>query len=305
MFDYGLYLARELAFEELLESTAGIRERNFDRTVEFCGIINAKCGKCEMDCRFCSQSGHYATEVDSYPLLDSVQILEKAAEFSAAGILRCGLVTSGAKLNPTEIERLLPVIEHMQANILPCASFGRVDLNSLKLLKAAGLRRYHHNLECSQEYYAKICSTQTWLERFQTICEAKAIGLEICCGGLFGIGETWADRIDLAIAIQEIEPESVPINFYHARPGTPLADLAPLGAEEALRIVAVYRHLLPKSSIRICGGRPKILREIQTRLFEAGADALMSGDYLTTGGMSTAADREMVDSLGLELRTNR
>jgi len=168
------------------------------------------------------------------------------------------------------------------------------------LLKNAGLTRYHHNLETSESFYPHICSTQSWRDRYDTIRLAKESGLETCSGALFGMGESWQDRAELAVTLGELGVNSVPINFLHAHSGTPLETQTPLTSDEALRIIALFRYLLPTTTIRICGGRPKILADKQSQMFAAGANAMMTGNYLTLNGFSPESDRQMLEQLGLQ-----
>jgi len=184
-----------------------------------------------------------------------------------------------------------------------CASLGRLAPAELVQLKQAGIGRFHHNLESSKAYYPSICSTQTWQQRFDTVKAAQAAGLDICSGGLFGLGESWEDRIDLALTLRELEVDSVPINFLYAHPGTALKAIPALSADEALRIVALYRFLLPQTTLRICGGRTHVLGDRQSELFAAGANGIMTGGYLTVAGSQYEADLAMIDELGLQVAT--
>jgi biotin synthase len=188
-----------------------------------------------------------------------------------------------------------------EALLAPCASLGRLDEPGLRLLKDAGLARYHHNLESSRTFFPHLCTTHTWDERLATLRAAQAAGLEVCSGGLFGAGETWEDRVDLALALRDLGVQQVPINFLNPIPGTPLENQPRLAADEGLRLIAIYRLLLPTATLRLCGGRPTTLGERQAEMFHAGANALMTGDYLTTAGLSPDADRALVANLGLTL----
>lgn len=298
-----LRLATEMGEEALFKSASEIRERFFGNSVRLCMIINAKCGKCAMDCRFCSQSMHYGTNSEIYPLYPSSQLTGLINNLSENGIQHCGIVTSGDKLTGREVDSICETVSSVKNSISfnICGSLGRLEKKDLEKLKRAGLKRYHHNLETSEKYYPLICSTQAWRERFSTIQNAVESGLEVCAGGLFGLGETWEDRIDLAVALRELGVTSVPINFLHPQPGTPLECQPLLPAAEALRIIAVYRHLLPNTTLRICGGRPDVLGDRQADMFKAGANALMTGDYLTTSGQIPESDIKLIKSLGLEI----
>jgi len=215
---------------------------------------------------------------------------------------RCSVVTSGGKLSGPELQSLFETANGIGPAPL-CASLGRLTGEELAQLKQAGIPRFHHNLESSEAYYPKICTTQTWKERLDTVKAAQAAGLDICSGGLFGLGESWDDRIDLGLTLRELGVDSVPINFLYAHEGTALRDTPPMAAAEALRIIAVYRLLLPKATLRICGGRTHVLGDRQADLFAAGANGLMTGNYLTVAGSQYDADRTMIRQLGLEILT--
>lgn len=264
-------------------------------------IANAKCGRCVNDCAFCTQSVHYDTSIDVFPLREQNDLAEEIRDAARNGAHRFGIVTGGDRIAPAELDRIAATISESASctDIAICASLGTLGAKELRLLRSAGLTRFHHNLETSESFYPCICTTQTWRSRYETILRAKEAGLQTCSGALFGIGETWVDRVALADTFRELGVDSVPINFLDPRPGTPLADQPPLDADEALQIVALYRLLLPETSLRICGGRARILGDRQPELFAAGADALMSGNYLTTSGVTPASDREMIESLGL------
>ncbi len=289
---------------ELFAGATQIREAHFGKWVQLCSIINAKSGRCDMDCRFCSQSDHNTTDIDSYPLMENDTLQNEIQRIVTDGTRRCGLVTSGGKLESAELGQLTETIgrieEEKRSSL--CASLGRLTKEELDDLKASGVTRYHHNLETSEPYYPEICSTQEWSERVQTIQTAMKAGLQVCCGGLFGLGESWQDRIDLAITLRELGVDSVPINFLHAHPGTPLKDMPALSASEALRIIALYRFLLPTTTLRICGGRERVLGDRQADLFAAGANGLMTGNLLTVAGSQAKVDRAMIRRLGLELQ---
>ncbi len=287
----------------LFAAATQIREAFFDHHVELCCIINAKSGKCDMDCRFCSQSGHNSTAIEIYPFMDSRTLEEQIREDIKAGDRKCGVVTSGGKLSTDELKKLADTVKKIGGGTgAPvCGSLGRLTSDDLKMLKDSGVTRFHHNLEASEKYYPEICSTQDWSSRLDTVKAAQAVGLKVCSGGLFGLGESWQDRIDLAITLRELGVDSVPINFLYSHPGTPLKNQPPLSAEEALRIIAVYRFLLPNLTLRICGGRSHILGDRQKDLFAAGANGLMTGNYLTVAGSQSDADLEMIRDLGLEI----
>ncbi|NLX25510.1 MAG: biotin synthase BioB [Lentisphaerae bacterium] len=291
----------ELPEGALFSGATRIREAHFGHRVQLCSIINAKSGKCDMDCRFCSQSGHNSTAIEVYPFIEPAALKQQIEEIVADGRRLCGVVTSGGKLSGAELRELESVVQGMgkHAPAPVCASLGRLEAKELARLKAAGIRRFHHNLESSENYYPSVCSTQSWRQRCETVKAAQAAGLSVCSGGLFGLGEGWQDRIDLALELRELGVDSVPINFLYAHPGTPMAGNEPLSAEEALRIIALYRYLLPTTTLRVCGGRSHILGSRQKELFAAGANGLMTGNYLTVAGSQYEADLEMIAECGL------
>lgn len=284
---------------ELLRGATQIREAHFGKTVQLCAIVNAKSGLCDMDCSFCSQSGRASTEIEQYPFMPPAELAPRMEEILENNDCRCSVVTSGGKLSSPELESLFETAKGIGAAPL-CASLGRLTAEELGKLKQSGIARFHHNLEASEGYYPKICSTQTWRQRLDTVKAAQAAGLDICSGGLFGLGESWDDRIDLALALRELAVDSVPINFLYAHQGTPLRNTKPMETAEALRIIAIYRFLLPLATLRICGGRAHILGDRQADLFAAGANGLMTGNYLTVEGSQYEADLAMIRRLGLE-----
>ena len=292
--------------DDLLNEASRIRAETFGKKIDLCGIVNVKNGRCAMDCRFCAQSQHHDTALDTFPLLDADRLAVETFKLKKQNIRRIGLVASGRVLTREEINDIVDaafLILRVWDKLRLCASLGQLETPALTQLKAAGVRRYHHNLETSERFYPSICTTQRWQDRRATVERAKGLGLEVCSGGLFGLGETWEDRLQLAFTLKELEVDSVPVNFFSPIPGTPLADQQPLTVEEALRIVVLFRLTLPKAAIRICGGRPTVFadRQQDELLFRAGANALMTGNYLTTSGISPEADREMIERNGFSV----
>ncbi len=287
---------------KLFTGATKIREAHFGKTVQLCAIINAKSGKCDMDCTFCSQSGHASTEIEEYFFMPPAELAPRMEAILENHDCRCSVVTSGGKLSGKELQSLLETAKSIGEAPL-CASLGRLSEEELVELKQSGIPRFHHNLESSEDYYPKICTTQTWQQRLDTVKAAQAAGLNICSGGLFGLGESWDDRIDLALTLRKLGVDSVPINFLYAHEGTPLRDTPPMEAAEALRIIALYRFLLPATTLRICGGRTHVLGDRQPELFAAGANGIMTGNYLTVGGSQYETDRTMIHQLGFEILT--
>ena len=289
--------------EQLFARATALREATFGRSIVLCAIINARSGNCSMDCRFCSQSRHNHTPIDVFPLLPDEELRERILQLAALPVARIGVVTSGSALNGSELQRLRNVLSSLPDAVRPrvCASLGKLTAQDFALLSQAGLSRFHHNMETSQGYYPRVCTTQTWEQRRDTVLRASEAGLSVCSGGLFGLGEGWEERVDFVFSLKRMGVRHVPMNFLHPHPETPLAEQKPLTADEALTLIAVFRHILPDATLRICGGRPLVLGSRQNEIFAAGANALMTGDYLTTHGQSIAHDLAMITALGLEV----
>jgi biotin synthase len=290
---------------DLMHAANGIRRKFFENTVSFCSIVNAKSGLCPNDCAFCSQSSHYSTGIGASDIVDPDEAIRASGEAAENGAAHFGLVTSGMKLNKEDIDKIVEMVQMISSEnkILPCVSLGELDEKEARALYDAGLRKYHHNLETSREFYPRICSTYEYERKLRTLRIAKGTGLEICCGGIFGLGETWEDRIDMAMAIRDLDAASIPINFLRPVEGTPLGSKRTLEPLEALRIVAIYRFIFPDKTIKVCGGREYVLRDLQSLMFFAGANGAMLGNYLTTPGRSVEEDLQMIRDLGLELDT--
>ncbi|MDR3197270.1 MAG: biotin synthase BioB [Planctomycetaceae bacterium] len=293
--------------EELLHESERVRTATFGNKIDLCAIVNIKSGRCAMNCRFCAQSVHYSTQTPIYPLRSTEELGEATRTLWKQGIFRVGWVASGCGPTKEELNTIIESAEQVLSNSpaglagsLCCASLGQLDSDSLARLKKAGFRRYHHNLETSEQFYPQICTTQHWRDRFATLERAKGLDWKVCSGGLFGLGETWNDRFQLALTLRTLQVDSIPLNFYNAVSGTPFANREPLNLEEALRIIVLFRLTLPNAAIRICGGRPKIFAEYSHMLFRAGADALMTGNYLTTTGISPEQDRKIIHENGLQ-----
>ncbi len=259
------------------------------------------------DCKFCAQSARYHTGAEVYPLMSGEEIVGASQDAAESGADRFGIVTSGRGLgsNRGEFERICAAAGEVEQSdsVGACVSIGKLSPADVEQLKAAGIRRVHHNLETSARFYPQICTTRPYQTRLDTIRNIKAAGLEACSGGIFGMGETWEDRVDLALQLRNLGVDSDPINFLNPNRGTPLEGRAMLPPRQALRTIALYRFLLPAKEIRVCGGREVTLRDLQPRMFHAGASGTMIGNYLTTGGRSAEGDRRMLSDLGLTPRS--
>lgn len=287
---------------ELFSSASRIREHFRGNTVDLCAIINAKSGACPEDCSYCAQSAKSTSEIKTYLLVEKETIFEKAEEAKKGGAKRFCIVTSGKKASSSDLKKIAEMVSAVRKlGLLPCATLGLLSAADLLLLKDAGLERYHNNLETSERFFPEICTTHTYRDKIETIKEVKASGLSLCSGGIFGLGETWEDRIDMAFALREIGPDSVPINFLTPVKGTRLGIQKRLGPFEALKIISLYRFILPDKEIRVCGGRIQTLGEFNSFIFPAGADGLLTGNYLTTLGRNFEDDLKLINQYGLEV----
>jgi biotin synthase len=270
------------------------------RRVHLCGIAAVKVGRCGEDCRWCAQSAHWHTNLEPRGLLATEEILRAAQEARANGAASFGLVSSGAALSDAELDRMAEAAEAVRSEtgLDVCASFGALRRAQAQRLAGAGIVRCNHNIETSARYFPNVCTTHTYEDRMRTARAVRDAGLELCCGGIFGIGEADADRVNLALALADLAPEVVPLNFLHPIPGTPLADAEPLAPMKVLSIIATFRLILPRARIKVAGGRERSLRDLQSLMFLAGADGCLIGNYLTTAGRPADEDLAMIRDLG-------
>jgi biotin synthase len=289
---------------DLFTAAGRVREHYRGSSVDICSIVNAKSGACSEDCRFCAQSSHYSTDSPVYPLID-VGLMEEAARGAKKnGARRFCIVTSGRGIDDvSDLRNIARGVERVRAvGLSPCATLGTLTHDQLRYLKDAGLHRYHHNIETSREFFPKICLTHTFNERTDLLHHARSIGLSACSGGILGMGETVRDRISMAFSLKELNVESVPLNFLMPIAGTPMAGVTPISPLEALQAIALFRMILPDREIRVCGGRGTALGDLHSRIFQAGADGFMIGNYLTRTGLDPESDIRMLNELGLSIR---
>lgn len=287
---------------DLFSSADKIRGRFRGDRVDVCAIINARSGACTEDCAYCAQSSGSSAAIKTFPLARKDQVIEKAREAKQGGARRFCIVTSGRKTSGGDLARIAEIVSEVRSvGLLPCATLGLLSGDELELLRDAGLERYHNNLETSEPFFPSICSTHSWQDKIKTIKGVKAAGLSLCSGGIFGLGETWEDRVDMALALSELGPDSVPINFLTPIEGTKLASQKPLEPLEALKIISLYRFILPDKEIRVCGGRMQTLGEFNSFIFFAGADGLLTGNYLTTLGRRYEDDLRLIEQYGLKI----
>lgn len=296
--------ARGADLTEILAVTHRLRERTFGRRVELCSIVNAKSGRCQENCAFCAQSAHHRTNVPVYALKDRVEIVAGARQAAAEGSHCFGIVTSGTRINTQhELQEILAAIREIRSttSISPSASLGLLDQTLADSLAQAGCATYHHNLETARSFFPHICTTHDYDQDVATVRLAKAAGMKVCCGGIFGLGESLEQRYELAVTLRELQVDSVPLNFLNPIPGTPLEHQRQLTPSDCLRIIALFRLLLPTTPISVCGGREPNLRDFQSWIFMAGASGTMIGNYLTTSGRNRAADLQMFIDAEVEI----
>lgn len=262
-----------------------------------CSIANAKSGTCSQDCHFCAQSKFYTTGVSAHALLCLGELTARGLAMFQAGARCFSLVTSGLVLSSAEMDQVCQCISFLKEKtaLEVSASLGLLTPAYARRLADAGLTRYHHNLETARSYFPNICTTHAYDEDLATIAVAREEGLQICCGGILGLGESWEQRVELACTLADLEVDTVPLNFLVPILGTPLGGSKLLSVHDALKSVALFRFFLPDKNITIAGGREQVLGEYQSWLPLAGANGMMIGNYLTTQGRDLARDHQMLE----------
>ncbi len=290
---------------EILSVTERVRRNHRGIEVNLCSIVNAKSGLCKEDCSFCAQSVKYNTGVKEYPMVSAQTIVEAARGAEGFGAREFSIVTSGTGIEKErDVSMLIDTLKSMKGsvNMERCASLGILTRDVLKKLKESGLESYHHNLETSASFFPNICTTHRYEEDVSAVRTAKELGFYVCSGGIFGLGESWDDRIELAETLKKLDVDSIPVNFLNPRPGTPLENSKNLTPVDCLRIIALLRLMMPGKDIVICGGRHVNLRDLQPLIFAAGANGMMIGNYLTTTGRDPLEDIQMLKDLRLKPR---
>ncbi|MFQ5449570.1 MAG: biotin synthase BioB [Nitrospinaceae bacterium] len=286
----------------LFQGTLRVREKFKGRDVKICSIVNAKSGRCAEDCSFCAQSSRFQTDSPEYGLMDVDAIVAAAKEAEAFGSNEFSIVASGTALdNREELDRVIAAIKRIKAetHLEVCCSLGLMSLEHLRELRAAGLDRCHHNLETAASHFEQIVTTHSYDDEVRAVQNAKEAGLKVCVGGIFGMGESHAQRVELAFDIRGLGTQSLPINFLKPIEGTGLDHMEIMDPYEALRTIALLRLVLPEMDLFVCGGREEVLNDHQELLFAAGANGILGGNYLTTKGQDPKNDIEMIEGLGL------
>ena len=295
----------DLPLEELIELASNLTKKNFDNNVEFCSIISAKTGKCGENCKYCAQSSHYRTDIDSHSLITVDEVKKAALNAKETGVTKFSIVTSGREPDQNDFDHMVEMIEAIESidNLSACASLGFLNKEQTKKLKDAGLKRYHHNINTCSSFHDEICTTHSFEDRIKTIKTVQEEGIDICCGVIIGMGETREQRIEMALELAEINPVSVPVNFLSPIEGTPFENhWDKISEEEILRTLAIFRIALPKVFIRYAGGRmARFSKESQKAGLKAGVNGMLVGNYLTTIGISPEEDIELVTNCGMNV----
>ncbi len=291
--------------EELCAAADRIRKHFCGNAFDLCAIVNGKSGRCGEDCKFCAQSAHYGGGAEQYALLPTDAIVRAAEQSARAGALRFSVVTSGRQLSDAEVQSLCETVRAVRRRVpvSVCVSAGLLREQQFCALRAAGVERAHCNLETCERFFARVCTTHTYADKIEAITAARNAGLTVCSGGIMGLGESMADRIDLAFSLRALGVRSVPVNFLQPIAGTPLGNVRPLSLEERRRTVALFRFILPDAAIRLAGGR-KDMPDKGAACFTSGANACITGDMLTTEGVGATADAALLQTLGYTVQAH-
>ena len=293
----------ECGLKDLCEGADRIRAHFVGDKVDLCSIINGRSGQCTENCKFCAQSAHNHTDCEVYSLLPEEEIVEACRFNESQGVDRFSIVTSGRTLDGEEFDKAVHAFEtmHRECKIDLCASMGFLTEEQLHRLHEAGVTSYHHNIETSRRNFPNICTTHTYEQKIETLKKVKAEGMCACSGGIIGMGETWEDRIDMAVSLAELGIDSIPINALMPIKGTPLENLEQLSEEDILRTVAIFRYYNPAAHIRLAAGRA-LLTNDGDYAFTSGASATITGDMLTTVACATIqSDKKMLEALGRDV----
>lgn len=288
---------------DLLADAADEISRHFNGTrVDSCSIVNARSGMCGEDCKWCAQASGYKTDCVTYNFVDEEETMKAARINEQEGIRRFSLVTSGRTVSKKDLAAFCRLFKRLseETNLYLCASMGLLDREGMEMLKEAGVKRYHCNMETSSKFFPELCSSHTPEDKRKTISAAREAGLEVCSGGIIGMGETMADRLDFAFELADLDTVSVPINILNPIPGTPLEKTPLISEEEVIRTVALFRFIMPKKSIRSAGGRMRLSPEAMLRIMKGGLNGVLMGDMLTTVSNSIADDRKLFAEAALE-----
>lgn len=297
------WLVSKAPKEDLYDAAHEITMRCADNVFDTCSIINARSGRCGEDCKWCAQSIRHKTDISVYPMVSGEECLKLALHNEELGIGRYSIVTSGRSLSDADVEKLCGIIRELHKNcgLKICASIGLVSKEQLKRLKEAGLERLHCNLETAPSIFGNYCTTHTTEQKLATLKAAQEIGIEVCTGGIFGMGETPEQRVEFAFALRETGTKSLPFNILNPIPGTPLEGTAPMSDDEILSTIAMIRFVMPDVGIRFAGGRSRRSKDLVLKAFYVGVNAAIMGDMLTTAGTDISDEFRFIKEAGYSL----
>lgn len=300
--DENLEFINSCEIEELCEASNRIREHYCGNVAELCSIVNGRGGGCTEDCKFCAQSLHNNTDIKNYNFISVEELFNDCKRHEEKGINRYSIVTAGRNLDGEDLIQACAAYKKMKAetSIRLCASHGLLKKEAFAALRESGVERYHENIETSKRNFNNICTTHTYQDKINNIRMAKEMGFEICSGGIIGMGESFEDRIDMAISLFELKVESIPINILVPIKGTTLENTKPISQEEILRSIAMFRLINPEAEIRLGAGR-LLLEKSGEKGFLSGANATITGDFLTTSGSNIDIDKDMMKRLGFKI----
>lgn len=296
--DLSVFLKCDL--DELCKGADMIREHFIGNKVDLCSIINGRSGRCPEDCKYCAQSAHYNTNCEVYDFIPEEEIMKACKLHEEEGVDRFSIVTSGRSLTGEEFEKALHAYKRMNEEckgIELCASMGFLTAEQLKQLHEVGVTSYHHNIETSKRFFSSICTTHTYEQKLETLKMIKEEGMDVCSGGIIGMGETWEDRLDMALSLAEAGADSIPINALMPIKGTPLENREALTEDEIIRTIAFFRYINPTANIRLAAGRALMVNDGE-KAFKSGASATITGNMLTTVARANIkSDKEMLKRL--------
>ena len=295
-----LLVIGEAPLADLVQAAHEVTAAKASSVFNFCAVVNAKSGRCTENCHWCAQSLHFEGQCGVYPLLDSDKILQAALAAQKNGATRFSLVTSGRKLSRREVREAAEIVKKLKSEttLEICISAGLLTKEEFDLLAQAGVCRCHCNLEASENFFPKVCTSHTTADKLKTIHAARMAGLEVCSGGIIGMGESRKDRIELALMLRKLETPSIPINILEPIKGTPLEHMEPISEEEIIRTVALFRLINPKAYLRFAGGRRRLSEASTQMALKAGINSAIAGDMLTTKGSAIEKDKFLVQKCG-------
>lgn len=300
--DEAMALNDSVSTDALCDAADQVRQRWMGDVIDTCSIVNARSGRCSEDCKWCAQSRHHSTGIAEYEYIPREDLVEAVRMNDAVGVRRFSMVTSGRRVPKAQMKRFCDLYRDAAAEspIYLCASMGLLGREELQMLKDAGVRRYHCNLETASSYFPELCSTHTHEDKMATIRAAIEVGMEVCCGGIIGMGETMRQRLELACEAREAGAASIPVNILQPIPGTPLESTPLISEDDVIRTVALFRFIAPKVTLRFAGGRARLSQESMKRILRGGMNGALIGDMLTTVGNKIDEDYRMFDETGFK-----